>query len=180
MTAPVAPAGASSDSPATAPRPGARAALILLLAINLFNYVDRYILAAVEETVSKEFGVSMARMGSLMTAFLFTYMLISPLFGWLADRVSRWALIGIGVILWSLASGGSGLSRTFGMLMVMRCFIGVGEGAYGPVAPTLIADLYPLAIRGKVLAWFFAAIPVGSALGYVLGGLFVGGKHWHW
>jgi MFS family permease len=167
-------------SPDSQPRPGARAALILLLAINLFNYVDRYILAAVEETVSKEFGVSMARMGSLMTAFLFTYMLISPLFGWLADRMSRWMLIGIGVILWSLASGGSGLARTFGMLMVMRCFIGVGEGAYGPVAPTLIADLYPLAIRGKVLAWFFAAIPVGSALGYVLGGLFNAPGRWHW
>lgn len=160
--------------------PGARPALILLLSINLFNYVDRYILAAVEETVSKEFGVSMAQMGTLVTAFLLTYMVVSPIFGVLGDRVSRWALIGIGVILWSLASGGSGLATTFGVLFLMRCLIGVGEGAYGPVAPTLIADLYPVAVRGKVLAWFYAAIPVGSALGFVLGGLFNAPGQWHW
>jgi MFS family permease len=60
----------------------------------------------------------------------------------------------------------------------MRLLIGVGEAAYGPVAPTIIADLYPVEIRGKVLAWFYAAIPVGSALGYVVGGMFH--SHWHW
>src|SRR5215211_7762217 len=100
--------GAALNDHAAAPAqalPGARASLILLLSINLFNYVDRYILAAVEETISREFNVSMARMGSLVTAFLLTYMFISPVFGWLADRMSRWVLIGIGVILWSLASG---------------------------------------------------------------------------
>lgn len=164
----------------SAPLPGARAALLLLLGINLFNYVDRYILAAVEEPISREFGASKAQMGWLVTAFLLTYMIVSPLFGWLADRTSRWLLIGIGVVLWSLASGGSGLARTYVALFIMRCLIGVGEGAYGPVAPTLISDLYPIDVRGKVLAWFYAAIPVGSALGFVLGGLFVGGKHWHW
>ncbi len=160
--------------------PGARPALVLLLSINLFNYVDRYILAAVEETVSKEFDVSMAKMGSLVTAFLLTYMIASPVFGWLADRTSRWMLVGVGVILWSLASGGSGLAQTFAALFVMRCLIGIGEAAYGPVAPTLIADLYPVNVRGKVLAWFYAAIPVGSALGFVLGGLFNAPGKWHW
>src|SRR3954463_1156549 len=92
------------------PKAGARAALILLLGINLFNYVDRYILAALEDPISKEFGASKAQMGWLVTAFLLTYMVVSPLFGWLADRMPRWALIGVGVILWSLASGGSGLA----------------------------------------------------------------------
>ena len=173
---------AATDSPGsdsrTAAMPGARAALILLLAINLFNYIDRYILAAVEKPISDEFGVGMGRMGLLMTFFLVTYMLVSPLFGWLADRFPRWMLIGVGVIIWSLASGGSGWARTFAMLAFMRVLIGFGEAAYGPVAPTLISDLYPVAVRGKVLAWFYAAIPVGSALGYVIGGLFI--KHWHW
>ncbi len=158
--------------------PGARAALVLLLLINLMNYVDRQILSAVEKQVGDEFGVSAAATGALATAFLFAYMVFSPIFGILADRMRRWAIVGIGVILWSLASGGSGAASTFGMLVVMRLLIGVGEAAYGPVAPTIISDLYPVEIRGKVLAWFYAAIPVGSALGYVIGGLFH--SHWHW
>lgn len=153
--------------------------LVLLLLINLFNYVDRSILYSVTSPISKEFDASDFAMGWLVTGFLVTYMLISPIFGWLADRTSRWLLIGVGVILWSLASGGSGLARTYAMLLVMRCLIGVGEAAYGPVAPTLISDLYPVAVRGKVLAWFYAAIPVGSALGYILGGMFAQPGRWH-
>jgi MFS family permease len=154
--------------------------LVLLLAINLFNYVDRSILYSLYAPISKEFGASDFAMGWLVTGFLVTYMLISPVFGWLADRTSRWLLIGIGVILWSLASGGSGLARTYAMMLVMRCLIGIGEAAYGPVAPTLISDLYPVAVRGKVLAWFYAAIPVGSAVGYILGGMFAQPGKWHY
>ncbi len=157
---------------------GAGAALALLLAINLFNYIDRYILAALEEPIRREFGLQKSDTGWLPFAFLITYMLISPVFGLLADKMHRWTLIGIGVILWSLASGGSGVATTFGMLLFMRCVIGVGEAAYGPVAPTLISDLYPTRVRGKVLSLFYAAIPVGSALGFAIGGMFV--AHWHW
>jgi MFS family permease len=169
----------TASRPAGSPLRAARAALILLLAINLFNYVDRSILFSLAETIRGEFNVSKAAMGWLVTAFLVTYMLLSPLFGWLADRFRRWALIGVGVILWSLASGASGLAQTYIMLLLMRCLIGVGEAAYGPIAPTLIADLYPVAQRGKVLSWFYCAIPVGSALGYMLGGFFAHPGKWH-
>src|SRR4051794_37907313 len=88
---------AADASPAAraGPLPGARKALILLLLINLFNYIDRYILASVEKPISEEFGTSKAQMGWLVTGFLLTYMVVSPVFGWLADRMSRWVLIGI-------------------------------------------------------------------------------------
>jgi MFS transporter, Spinster family, sphingosine-1-phosphate transporter len=154
----------------------ARTALILLLSINLFNYIDRYVLAAVEPEIAKTFfGVhakdagNLERMGFLATAFLVSYMVIVPVFGWFADRMSRWLLIGISVAVWSFATGGSGLAGAFGVLLVMRCFVGIGEAGYGPSAPTIISDLFPVSRRGAVLAWFYAAIPVGSALGYVLG-----------
>src|SRR5271154_1709440 len=150
----------------------ARTALALLLGINLFNYVDRSILYSAQETVRNDFHTTSAAMGWLVLAFLVTYMLLSPIFGWLADRFSRWLLIGIGVTLWSFASGASGLAQTYAILLATRCLIGVGEAAYGPVAPTIISDLYPVAVRGKVLAWFYAAIPIGSAIGYVLGSPF--------
>jgi MFS transporter, Spinster family, sphingosine-1-phosphate transporter len=169
-----------SALPTNAERParGAWVALALLLSINLFNYVDRQVLAAVEPQIEKTFHRSEAAMGSLATAFLLSYMLISPIFGRLADRMSRWLLVAIGVILWSLASGGSGLAQTFVALLITRCFVGVGEAAYGPVAPTILSDLYPVSVRGKVLAAFYLAIPVGSALGYVLGGKIGGTYGW--
>jgi MFS family permease len=161
----------------------ARVALGLLLGINLFNYIDRQILAAVEPQIRETFFAAsnrnaMAITGSLGTAFLVTYMLAAPALGWLSDRFSRWIIIGSAVILWSLASGASGLAATFGALLITRVFIGIGEGGYGPAAPTVLADLFPIATRGRVMAVFCAAIPVGSALGYVLGGWI--SEHWGW
>ena len=165
---PVAAAPLPHEEPA--PRPGARAALTLLLGINLFNYIDRQVLAAVEPLIREHFGVSQAQMGWLATAFLVSYMAFAPVFGWLGDRFSRWLLVAVGVILWSLASGATGLAHTFTLLLVTRCFVGIGEAAYGPVAPTILSDLYPVSTRGRILSWFYLAIPVGSALGYALGG----------
>lgn len=162
---------------------GARAALALLLAINLLNYIDRYVLAAVEEPVRKTFfraddPTAKGWTGMLATAFLVSYMVTAPIFGFLADRTRRWAIIGVGVVLWSLASGGTGLAKTFWMLLATRVFVGIGEAAYGPAAPTVISDLYPVSRRGSVMAWFYMAIPVGSAIGYALGGFIAG--HWSW
>ncbi|GBD35627.1 Hexuronate transporter [bacterium HR36] len=153
-------------------------ALLLLVLINLFNYIDRYLIAAVEPKMADTFfppdrpqELVKTRMGLLMPAFMVSYMVVAPLFGWLGDRMSRWWLVALGVALWTLASGGSGLAWSYSMLFITRCLVGVGEGAYGPVAPTVIADLYPTGQRGRALALFYAAIPVGSALGYLLGGM---------
>lgn len=160
---------------------GARWSLLLLLAINLFNYIDRQVLAAVVPVVQSEFKASDWEMGLLATAFLLSYMGFAPLFGWLADRSGRWMLVGIGVLLWSLASGASGLAAGIGVMLLTRAFVGIGEAAYGPIAPTIISDLFPVERRGRVLAWLYAAIPVGSALGYLLGGKVVGlGLSWRW
>lgn len=155
--------------------PGANRALALLLAINLFNYIDRYILAAVEPLIADHFfsatdETAMAKTGALATAFLVSYMVLAPLFGWLADRFSRWLLIAAGVAVWSLASGWSGMAGTFSVLVLTRVFVGVGEAAYGPAAPTIISDHYPVEKRGRMLSFFYVAIPVGSAIGYAFGG----------
>jgi MFS transporter, Spinster family, sphingosine-1-phosphate transporter len=165
------------------PSPGARFALALLLAINLFNYIDRQILAALEPDIRATFFSAgdvnaMTKTGALGSAFLVTYMLVAPILGFLADRFSRWVIIGSAVILWSMASGGSGLAPTFAVLVATRICVGVGEGGYGPAAPTILADLFPIERRGKIMAIFCAAIPVGSALGYVIGGII--GAHWGW
>ncbi len=165
-------------------QPGARKSLALLLAINLFCYLDRYILAAVIPDIKATFLAGApdanSKAGLLTTAFLLSYMLMAPLFGWMADRYSRWLIIGLSVGLWSLASGASGLATGFMMLLLTRVFLGVGEAGYGPAAPTIISDCYPVEKRGQVLAWFFMAIPVGSALGYAFGGLMTKWMDWRW
>jgi MFS family permease len=187
----------SSSSPVSSRT--ARLSLALLLAINLFNYIDRYILAAVEPEIRRQFfpdvagaaagaaaglsareelSAAMAKTGSLATAFLVSYMIAAPILSALASRVNRWVMVGLAVAVWSLATGASGLAGTFAALVLARCFVGIGEAGYGPVAPAMIADLYPVEKRGAKLAWFYMAIPVGSALGYLIGGLV--SKHWGW
>jgi MFS transporter, Spinster family, sphingosine-1-phosphate transporter len=166
-------------------RSGAASALVLLLGINLFNYIDRQILAALEPDIRASFFApgdvnAMTKTGLLGDAFFVTYMLSAPILGLLADRMSRWIIVGAAVILWSVASGGSGLAATFGILFATRICVGIGEGGYGPAAPTILSDLFPIETRGRVMAIFCAAIPVGSALGYIIGGLVGAHLGWRW
>ncbi len=153
-------------------RSAAYRGLAVLTLINLFNYLDRYVVAALAESLKKapELSLSDAQLGSLMTGFVIVYMLTSPLFGFLGDRSGRPKLVGAGVMAWSLATAGAGLSRSFATLFAARSAVGIGEAAYGTIAPALLADYFPKALRGRIFAVFFAAIPIGSALGYVLGG----------
>jgi MFS family permease len=158
--------------------------LTLLLVINLFNYIDRQVLAAVEPEIRSELLSHSANpktlSGLLMSAFIVSYMVTAPIFGWLAERSRRWVLIGAGVIIWSLASGGSGLATSFAMLLATRCFVGIGEAAYGPAAPAVISDLFPEKRRGAILSMFYVAVPVGAALGYLIGGLVKSTWGWRW
>ena len=164
---------------------GANSALLLLLGINLFNYIDRQVLAALEPDIRASFFApndvnAMTKTGLLGDAFFVTYMISAPILGLLADRFSRWIIVGSAVILWSLASGVSGLAATFAILFATRICVGIGEGGYGPAAPTILSDLFPIETRGRVMAIFCAAIPVGSALGYVIGGLIGAHLGWRW
>jgi MFS transporter, Spinster family, sphingosine-1-phosphate transporter len=106
-----------------------------------------------------------------MTGFVIVYMLASPLFGTLGDRSGRPRLLAAGVAIWSVATALGGLARSFLGLFAARAAVGVGEAAYGTIAPALLADSFPLEKRGRVFAIFFAAIPIGAAAGYALGGL---------
>jgi MFS family permease len=166
---------------------GAGWALALLLTINMFNYIDRQVLSATLPKIRLDPSMlrpddawAQTKLGALTTAFMVAYMLFSPLFGHLGDRWSRWSIVGGAVIAWSLATGGSGLATGYVMLLVTRCLVGIGEAAYGPVAPAMLSDLYPVDHRGRVLAWFYMAIPVGSALGFVIGAQVAEIAGWRW
>jgi len=162
-----------SGAPALrAPSRSARRALAVLTLVNLVNYLDRFVVSALVESLKhSELALSDAQLGSLMTAFVLVYMLASPVFGALADRgASRPRLLAAGVAVWSVATLLSAFATSYAALFLARALVGIGEAAYGTVAPAMIADHYPRERRGRAFAIFYSAIPVGSALGYVVGG----------
>jgi MFS family permease len=146
--------------------------LAVLSFINLFNYLDRYLVPALFESLKRsELHLSDAELGALMSGFLIVFTFTAPVFGALGDRYARPKLIAFGVACWSLATTLSGFAGNFAALLTARASVGIGEAAYGTVAPSLLSDYYPADRRGRVMAIFFCAIPVGSALGYVVGGI---------
>jgi len=160
-------------------RTAAFVGLGVLSLINLVNYLDRYILAGVMRKVQAEFTLTDAEGGSLATTFMLVYMFASPVGGYLGDRLPRRFLIGAAVAVWSVATIGSGLATTFVMLLVARALTGVGEAGYGTVAPSFISDLFDPRERSRWLSVFYTAMPLGAALGFILGGLMADRATWH-
>jgi len=152
--------------------PGAMAhtTLAILFAMNVLNYIDRSVLNGMLPLIKEEWGLSDKALGLLGASFAITYMLASPVFGWLGDRYVRKWLAGAGVAVWSVSTAAAALARSFAHLFGLRMILGVGEASYATVAPTIITDLYPRESRSRMLAFFYVAIPVGYALGYILGG----------
>ena len=162
----------SPDAPGAVTARLAARGLAILTLVNLFNYLDRFVVAALVESLrSSELRLTDTQSGALMTGFIVVYMVASPFFGVLGDRGSRPRLLALGVFVWSLATAAAGLARGFASLFAARAAVGIGEAAYGTIAPSLLADYFPREKRGRVYAIFFCAIPIGSALGYVVGGL---------
>jgi MFS family permease len=152
--------------------------LALLTALNFLNYIDRYILPAVQSLVQQEFGVNDKQIGLLTSSFFLVYMCASPLVGLFADRVQRkWIVIG-GAVFWSILTLLTARTYTFNALLVRHMLVGIGEATFVVVTPSYIADLFPVEKRGRMLAIFYSAIPTGAALGYLLGGQLSSGHRW--
>ena len=155
-----------------------RYALGLLLAVNLLNYIDRQVLFAVFPLIKIDLKLSDTALGFLGSAFMLSYMLLAPLFGWLGDHWSRIKLASGGLVVWSLATALAGFAPGYRTLLTARATVGVGEASFGTVSPGIIADFFPKERRGQILSFFYVAIPVGSALGYLIGGVL--GQHYGW
>jgi MFS family permease len=159
------------------------AIIVLLTSLNLLNYIDRMIVAAVLRHVRApvaEGGLDLTNFqaGFLATAFLLGYFVTSPFFGARADKGPRKGLIALGVAIWSVATVASGFANSFATLIAARVVVGVGEASYATLAPTIIDDVTPPESKGRALAIFYLAIPVGSALGFITGGFIE--ARWGW
>ncbi len=151
---------------------------LLLLALNLLNFIDRYILPGAQPLIQREFHATDQQMGALTTALFVTYMLIAPLTGWLGDHFRRKPLIVGGAVLWSLATLATAWVHDYWTLYIRHALVGVGEATFTIFAPAVIADFYPERDRNRILSAFYVAIPVGAALGYLAGGTL--GSMWGW
>ncbi|HZD96231.1 MAG TPA: MFS transporter, partial [Candidatus Sulfotelmatobacter sp.] len=147
-----------------------RLLLAVLTGLNILNYIDRNVLFAVQSDIKKEFMVSDEQIGTLTTAFFITYMVAAPLIGWLGDRFPRKNLIVIGIFIWSGFTFLTWFVHDYSQLFFRHAIVGIGEASYATIAPTLIADSFPPARRGRMLSIFFLGLPVGSAAGYFVGG----------
>jgi len=145
-------------------------ALLLLTALNFLNYIDRNILYAVQPLIQREFALTDTQIGLLTSAFFVCYMVASPLITPLADRYSRRWIIALGAFVWSAATLLSAVTHTYSELLLRHVIVGIGEATFVAISPALLADLYPEQIRGRVMGLFYLATPVGSALGYIVGG----------
>ena len=155
----------------TAPKLYPRTALALLTALNLLNYIDRSVLYAVQDLIKAEFHRSDAAFGMLNSVFFIFYMCAAPLMGPLAERFSRKAVIIAGALIWSGATLLTAVTHDFTGLLIRHTLVGVGEASFVILSPTFVADMFPGDHRGRVMGIFYLAIPVGTALGYVLGGM---------
>jgi MFS transporter, Spinster family, sphingosine-1-phosphate transporter len=157
---------------------GATTALVLLTALNFVNYIDRYILPGVQEQVKHEFQISDALIGSLTFWFMVAYMCTAPITGWLGDRFPRKPMIVIAALFWSGINFFTAYVHSFDSLNIRHAALGIGEASFGIFAPALLSDFYPDDQRNRVLTIFNVAIPVGAALGYLVGGTV--GEHFGW
>ncbi len=153
-------------------------ALILLTGLNVLDYLDRYLIASLATPVKLELGLSDKAFGFLGTAFFLVYFLSSPIFGHLGDRWGRTRLMAGGAALWSLATSLTYWVASYPALLLARGLVGIGEASFGTLAPAYFADILPFSRRPRSLGIFYMAIPVGTALAFLIGGLVSG--RWGW
>ena len=153
-------------------------ALTVLFVMNTLNYVDRYAFFAAGSHIQKDLHTDDFWFGVLGSAFMIVYTIVAPFTGWLGDRYNRKLLIFGGVGLWSFATVGAAFSADFYHMFFWRALLGIGEASYGVIAPALLADLFPVKERGRAMGVYYLALPVGTALGFVLGGTIADAMGW--
>src|SRR6266540_3394990 len=138
--------------------------LFILTGLNLFNYLDRFVLSAVLAPLQKELRLTDGQAGTIGTAFMLGYFVTSPFFGFLGDRLSRKWLIAVGIFIWSIGTVLTGFAGGFLALVWFRVLVGLGEASYATISPSIISDKYVGPKRNTALTIFYVAIPIGAAL----------------
>ena len=152
----------------------------LLFLLYMFDYIDRMVVTSMFTSIERDWGISHTQSGLLVSAVYWAIVLLTFPISILVDRWSRTKTIGVMAIMWSLATALCALTGNFVQLFMARMLIGVGEAGYAPGGSAMISGLYPVDKRARMMGLWNASIPLGSAIGVLLGGIIatkLGWKH---
>jgi MFS family permease len=152
----------------------------LLFLLYMFDYIDRMVVTNMFVSIEKDWGITHTQSGLLVSAVYWAIVLLTFPVSILVDRWSRSKTIGIMAIMWSFATALCALTGNFVQLFMARLLIGIGEAGYSPGGTAMISGLYPMEKRSRMMGLWNASIPLGTAIGVVLGGLIavkLGWKH---
>lgn len=160
-------ADAAAPAAPARPYPSARAGWFLVVMLTIayiFSFVDRYILGLLVEPIKDEFSLTDIQIGWLLSAFTIIYGFVGVFMGWLIDRGRRTWIVAIGMTLWSAATVATGLAKNFTQLFAARMSVGVGEATLSPATFSIIGDSFPPEKRGKPIAFYSSALPIGAGI----------------
>jgi MFS family permease len=157
-----------------------RYALAVIFFANFLSYLDRQVVATMEKQLTVDLRITPTEFGYIGSAFTVGYMVFAPIVGFLIARHRRPRIFALCVLIWSIATVGSGFATNKWMLFATRFFIGVGEAGCLVIGPTLLSDFFSREVRGRVLSLFFLALPLGGAAGYIAGAQITKHINWHW
>jgi MFS family permease len=152
-------------------QPGSRTALLTLTAINLLNFADRYVPSAVKSLIQDDLHLSDFQTSLPSTGMVIVYTIFAIIFGMISDKhyFDRRIILCGAIICWSLATSLAGLATNLTQLVIVRSLVGIGEAAYGTIAPPMLSDFYPVNERNIMYGIYYLAVPVGGALGFIIG-----------
>ena len=161
----------------------AKYALAIICFANFLSYLDRQLVSALEEPLTRDpemggLGLSSTEFGFLWTLFTLGYMLCAPFIGYATDRYRRPRIFAVCIFIWSLATIASGLAQAKWVLYVSRVLIGLGEAGCLIVGSALISDLFSKEARGRALSIFYLGLPLGGTFAFVMSGLLLEYTGW--
>jgi predicted MFS family arabinose efflux permease len=151
---------------------------ILLFLLYMFDYIDRVVVTSMFTSIETDWGLSHKQSGMLVSVVYWSIVLLTFPVSILIDRWSRKKTIGIMAVLWSIATALCALTGNFSQLLLTRLFIGVGEAGYAPGGTAMIAGLYPQEKRARMMGLWNASIPLGTAIGVLMGGFIASELGW--
>lgn len=165
-------------APVVPAQPGMNRVLFLLSLSVLINYIDRSNLSIAAPLIQTELHISNTQLGTLLSAFFWTYALMQIPAGWLVDRFDVKWVFSAGFLLWTAATGTTGLLHGFAALLGIRVILGIGESVAFPSYSKILCGHFKEEHRGFANALLLAGLALGPAIGMLVGGRAVGRFGW--